>query len=169
MAFKLSQIGGNDPQTVTSGTLKKGFTYEILDFKCGDDFIIGGATDNNVGTKFISNGIQPDWCNSSEIGYNLGSPFVTVDINEVNLDRIWFEFLEDGNFLLKSKGLFNEKTALKHFMNTSGNYGAADLPLIYSHVLDENTIHIETVVSAGGFVNITNDMLFNAYFELDIN
>lgn len=169
MAFKLTQLGGNNPQTKTSGTLQFGKTYEIVDLKLGDDFIIGGAPDNNIGTKFIANGIQPTWSNGSEIGFNDGIPVISVDVYEENLDKFWFEFLLDGNYYLKSKGLFSDKTVLKAFINTQGTFGSIDSPKIFANVLNADTIHIETLADTGAGVVLSNDVLFNAYFELDIN
>ena len=57
--FLLSQSGGDDPQTATSGSLTQGVTYEIVAFETGDDFIPSGAPNNDVGTKWIANGVAP--------------------------------------------------------------------------------------------------------------
>jgi len=88
--FLLSQSGGDDPQTATSGTLTQGVTYEIVAFETGDDFIPSGAPNNTVGTKWIANGVAPTWGNGSELGWNGGVPIPKKLVNTLN-QNIWWE------------------------------------------------------------------------------
>lgn len=104
--FLLSQTGGDDPQTATSGSLTQGVTYEIVAFETGDDFTPSGAPNNDVGTKWIANGVAPTWSNGSELGWNEGAPFIYAQISNYTSYPFWFEpngfgsakCLKDGGF-----------------------------------------------------------------------
>lgn len=103
--FLLSQSGGDDPQTATSGSLTQGVTYEIVAFETGDDFTLSGAPNNTVGTKWIANGVAPTWSNGSEIGWNNGAPIVIEFTNTIG--HVWWERRDTGTYDLKSSdGLF---------------------------------------------------------------
>lgn len=105
--FLLSQSGGDDPQTATSGSLTQGVTYEIVAFETGDDFTLSGAPNNTVGTKWIANGVAPTWSNGSEIGWNNGAP--TVISKENTIGNVWFEIIGGGGvFSANSDGLFTD-------------------------------------------------------------
>jgi hypothetical protein len=109
--FLLSQSGGDDPQTATSGTLTQGVTYEIVAFETGDDFIPSGAPNNDVGTKWIANGTAPTWSNGSELGWNNGLPFIYAQISDYLNYPFWFEWNGDGFYnLLKTGDFDNTKT-----------------------------------------------------------
>ena len=97
--FLLTQSGGDDPQTQTSGTTVKGVTYEIT-AGTDADFTISGAPNNTVGTKFISNGIEPDWGSDGELGYNNGAPVVNEFVNTIG--HVWWERRDTGIYDLKS-------------------------------------------------------------------
>lgn len=119
--FLLSQSGGDDPQTATSGTLTQGVTYEIVAFETGDDFTLSGAPNNDVGTKWIANGVAPTWSNGSEIGWNGGSPFIYAQISDYTSYPFWFEWNSDGFYNLAKTGDFDNT---KTFYNM--NFQSAD-------------------------------------------
>lgn len=139
--FLLSQSGSDDPQTATSGTLTKGVTYEIVTFENGDNFIISGAPNNTVGTKWISNGVAPIWSNGSEIGWNGAAPTVIEFINTIG--HVWWEKAGDGYYQLISNGLFIDgKTMITPYLysgpNTYFEIGLDGIPnsiLFYSNQL----------------------------------
>ena len=108
--FLLSQSGGDDPQTATSGSLTQGVTYEIVAFETGDNFIPSGAPNNDVGTKWIANGVAPTWSNGSEIGWNNGAPYIIGEITANTFGRVWFERIDVGYYQIKSNGLFTDGT-----------------------------------------------------------
>lgn len=119
--FLLSQSGGDDPQTATSGTLTQGVTYEIVAFETGDDFTLSGAPNNDVGTKWIANGVAPTWSNGSEIGWNGGAPFIYAQISDYTSYPFWFEWNSDGFYNLAKTGDFDNT---KTFYNM--NFQSAD-------------------------------------------
>jgi len=165
--FLLSQSGGDDPQTATSGTLTQGVTYEIVAFETGDNFIPSGAPNNDVGTKWIANGVAPTWGNGSEIGWNNGAPVVSGDVTPNGIGNIWFEFLVDGTYFLKSDALFVVgKTFLNISINLSGAYGTTDRPTAYTGTSSDSVVVIDTVADTGAGVVSTNDVLLNVLCEL---
>ena len=114
--FLLSQTGGDDPQTATSGSLTQGVTYEIVAFETGDNFIPSGAPNNTVGTKWISNGVAPTWSNGSELGWNNGAPVVTTFGNY--LSDLYWEYISNGQYRGYKTGVFVET---KTFIQTPLN------------------------------------------------
>lgn len=149
--FILSQSGGDDPQTATSGTLTQGVTYEIVDFETGDDFTPNGAPNNDVGTKWIANGVSPTWSNGSEIGWNGGAPIVD---SSFGLNDVWFE--KDtvsgsgtGFYYIKSNGNF-----VNLFMPIIQGFAQPDANVLYfMQKVDNSTIRITTVDGGGDRVD----------------
>lgn len=78
----ISQLGIDDPQTITSGLLTIGVSYQIDTYVSGDDFTNVGAPSNESGVRFVATGTTPAiWTNETEIGFNTGAPIV-VSINQ---------------------------------------------------------------------------------------
>jgi hypothetical protein len=103
----LTQSGGDDPQDGSGFTLTIGVTYEILENSGGADFTLVGAPNNDVGTKFIATGTNPNWGNAvADLGYNTGAPVATVLENTIG--NIWFEYQGIGSYEANSNGLFIE-------------------------------------------------------------
>jgi len=102
----LRQSGGDDPQYQQSGDLIIGRTYEIGDNGVIDwDFTNVGAPSNEVLTKFVATGTTPaNWGQNGVLNYNTGAPVVTVLENTIG--NIWFIYRGDGNYGVKSDGLF---------------------------------------------------------------
>ena len=123
--FLLSQTGGDDPQTATSGSLTQGVTYEIVAFETGDDFTPSGAPNNDVGTKWIANNVAPTWSNGSEIGWNGGAPFIYAQISDYTSYPFWFEWNSDGVYNLVKTGDF-DNTKTFYNMNFQSNDPSAD-------------------------------------------
>ena len=93
----LTQTGGDDPQTISAGTLVVGVTYEITNYQSGDDFTNIGAPLNETGIKFVATGTSPNvWTNNSELSYNNGAPVVTVLENTIG--NINFQYSSIGNY-----------------------------------------------------------------------
>ena len=164
--FLLSQSGGDDPQTATSGSLTQGVTYEIVAFETGDDFIPSGAPNNTVGTKWIANGVSPTWANGSEIGWNGGAPVISGDVTPNGIGNIWFEFLSDGTYFVKSDALFIVGKTFFNIILNVGAFGAADRPTSYQLTASDSIISIETVADTGGGVVYSNDVIAGAFCEL---
>jgi len=108
--FLLSQTGGDDPQTATSGSLTQGVTYKIVAFESGDDFTPSGAPNNDVGTKWIANNVAPTWSNGSELGWNGGAPYIVGEITPNTFGKFWFERIDVGYYIIMSDGEFADGT-----------------------------------------------------------
>ena len=159
--FLLSQSGGDDPQTATSGSLTQGVTYEIVAFETGDDFIPSGAPNNDVGTKWISNGVAPTWSNGSEIGWNNGAPVIVDSIGTNTIGNFWFEFYVDGVFYCKSDGLF---TVGKTYLSTGSHY-TETLDIATCRDLNINSFTIDTLFASFN----ENGVLNSTSFEIIVN
>ena len=119
--FLLSQSGGDDPQTATSGTLTQGVTYEIVAFETGDDFTLNGAPNNDVGTKWIANGVAPTWSNGSEIGWNNGAPVLVGEITPNTLGMITWSRNESGSYRGDIVGIYEEPFKLFSIVSQNGS------------------------------------------------
>jgi len=152
--FLLSQSGGDDPQTATSGSLTQGVTYEIVAFETGDDFTPSGAPNNTVGTKWIANGTAPTWSEGSEIGFD-NAPIVNNNfgLNDFWLERGEFSGTFTGCYYIKSDGKFTENKVFfpthhgfcEWLPDTANKYGL--------NWIDENTILIVTADNDASYVD----------------
>lgn len=107
----LTQTGGSDPQSLTTGdSVIKGVTYRI---DGGDgDFLNVGAPNNDDSTSFIAtiNG-EPNSYGTCSLLYDLGAPVAIVLENTIG--NIWFEYVSAGEYRVYSNSLFTEdKTAV---------------------------------------------------------
>jgi len=163
--FLLSQTGGDDPQTATSGSLTQGVTYEIVAFETGDNFIPSGAPNNTVGTKWIANGTAPTWSNGSELGWNGGAPILTEELMLNTLDYdIWFEkSIDDGFQSVKSDDNFDDKTTIA-FGSTSLLSDLGDPSTIIEGGRNSNTLGIVTLSISGA--TPSNGALYNTWVHI---
>jgi hypothetical protein len=113
----LTQSGGDDPLTLSSGAVTKGVTYYITDASDGD-FSNVGAPSNDDSTWFVAiNDEVPNNYGSALLRYNTGAPVVTVLENTIG--DIWFTYSGTGQCSINSDGLFIlNKTVF--FGSTSG-------------------------------------------------
>ena len=93
----LTQSGGDDFQSISSGSLTIGVTYQIISAS-GDpgDFTNVGAPNNNLGTYFVATGTDPNEWGAYELEYNEGAPVVTVLENTIG--NIWFTYDSIGYY-----------------------------------------------------------------------
>jgi hypothetical protein len=105
----LTQSGGDDPLTLSSGAVTKGVTYYITDGSDGD-FSNVGAPSNDDSTWFVAiNDEVPNNYGSALLRYNTGAPVVTVLENTIG--DIWFTYDGVGYYNVNSNNLFiNNKT-----------------------------------------------------------
>jgi hypothetical protein len=93
----LTQSGGSNNQTITSGDLTIGVTYQIISSSGQPwDFTNVGAPNNDLGTYFVATGTIPNEWGAGELEYNAGAPVVTVLENTIG--DIWFTFLGNGTY-----------------------------------------------------------------------
>lgn len=103
----LTQNGGDDPQSISSGELTIGVSYKINNANGNADFTNVGAPNNNTGTYFIATGTTPNtWGEKGYLEYNTGAPVVTVLEN--TLGDIWFQYGSVGDYSIWSDNLFTE-------------------------------------------------------------
>jgi len=100
----LTQSGGDDPLTLSSGPVVKGVTYYI-------------APNNNDGTYFIAiNDEIPNSYGTAGLNYNSGAPVVTVLENTIG--NIWFTYNDVGDYSINSNTLFSvNKTTIATLPN----------------------------------------------------
>ena len=161
--FLLSQSGGDDPQTATSGSLTQGATYEIVAFETGDDFTPSGAPNNTVGTKWIANGIAPTWSNGSEIGWNGGAPVLVGEVTPNTLGGgIWFEFYGDGYLDVVSNDLFTPlKTGvLIEPLATISDSGFAQI--------ESKTLSRIKILTLNSIAGPTNGMFYETMVSIEV-
>lgn len=104
----LTQNGGDNPIVVSGdgGQIVLGVTYYI-NANPGQDLIIYGAPNNNVGTYFIANQTTYlPYGDTLELTANTGAPVVTVLENTIG--NIWFTYSGVGIYSVNSNSLFIE-------------------------------------------------------------
>jgi hypothetical protein len=166
----LTQSGGNDAQTIFSGTLVVGTTYLLVGTYAGDDFSNVGGPKIMVdyqydGTYFVATGTTPNsWTQGTELSYNTGAPVVNVLENTIG--NVWFTYNDTGLYSAKSNDLFSlNKTMCSLSSSLFG--GGADFNsnlIFYSSVGSNNEINI--ISSSGG--TYTNDQLSNTPIDIRV-
>lgn len=103
----ISQTGeGSQPDTMDAGPLTVGVTYTISNYTGNDDFTNVGAPSNATGVSFVATGTTPaNWSSSSTLDLNLSAPVVNSELQNT-IGNIWFEYDQDGVYIIKSDGLF---------------------------------------------------------------
>jgi hypothetical protein len=145
----LTQSGGNDPQTwskIDNGSLVIGVTYEINNYKSGDDFTNVGAPSNANGVQFVATGTTAaSWVGSTELDYNNGAPIVTVLKNTIG--NIWFTYDIEGVYQINSNGLFVENKTFYEITqnNNGGGGGNANFLHYVINRKDENVVFLNTL------------------------
>jgi len=97
----LTQSGGDDPKTITSGNLTNGITYEIgaagIDPPGSYDFSNVGGPVYPESFSFVatSNDVPNNYA-SQTLNYNEGAPVVTVLENTIG--NIWFNYFQPGDY-----------------------------------------------------------------------
>ena len=148
----VTQSGGNEPQSIDTGSLTIGVTYYIAIDSPGMDFTNVGAPNNELGTYFVATGTTPASWGSAEdtgnatISYNIGAPTVTVLENTIG--NIWFTYDVFGTYYANSNALFlSNKTFCQNIVLNS----APDFLFFYPSI---NIIQLVTTAGDGGLSNI---------------
>jgi len=96
----LTQSGGDDPQTITSGNLTIGVTYMMDGITLTTDFTNVGAPYNANGVYFVATGTTPNNWGAADLNYNTGAPVATVLENTIG--DIWFTYDSTGGYSAQS-------------------------------------------------------------------
>jgi hypothetical protein len=138
----LTQSGGDSFIEITSGLLTIGVSYNITASSTGDDFRnVGGplitTDDEFLGTYFVATGTTPtNYTNGTSLGYNTGAPVVNVLENTIG--NVWFTYVDVGNYIIYSNGLFTEnKTILFASSMNNGNDTNNHTATVYTNAPDE--------------------------------
>jgi len=105
----LTQSGGDDPNTISSGPVTVGVTYEIVVSAAigfWDFSNVGGPVYPETYTFVATASEEPNsWAGVDDLNYNNGAPVVTVLENTIG--NIWFTWAAgDGQYIINSDGLF---------------------------------------------------------------
>ena len=145
----LTQSGGDDPLTLSSGAVTKGVTYYITDASDGD-FSNVGAPSNDDSTWFVAiNDEVPNNYGSALLSYNTGAPVVTVLENTIG--NIWFTYDSVGNYRGVSDSLFTLNKTIIYSSIDQFQTISADLSL--TGTLNDSQIGYQTFISG----TLTND------------
>lgn len=129
----LTQTGGDDPLTQTSGTVSQGVTYIIsisLPLEYSWDFSNVGGPIYPDNFNFVATSSDvPNGYGSATLYYNTGSPVATVLENTIG--NIWFTYGGVGNYSIFSDGLFTENKTIGFITyNNCCTTGLTDKPFL---------------------------------------
>jgi hypothetical protein len=134
----LTQSGGSDLQTISSGDLTIGVTYFINSSNNDGDFTNVGAPNNDPGTYFVATGTTPNtWGTYGDLKYNTGAPVVTVLENTIG--NIWFTFNNTGSFHIISNGLFSSTSSTLFGSFFSDTLGGGNDAYVFSYIVDSTS------------------------------
>ena len=162
----LTQGGGGNPDSLTSGAVTKGVTYTIVGTEVGD-FTNVGAPSNQEGTSFvaINNDVPNDYGNGG-LSFILGAPVVTVLENTIG--NIWFTYEGTGSYHINSDGLFVDG---KTFVIIGDSYdGGANGAIIASYYQNLDIIIISSAAidfSSSAIVGL-DGLLFKTPIEIRV-
>jgi hypothetical protein len=163
----LTQSGGDDPLSISEGTLTIGVTYYINDTVIDMDFTNVGAPNNNVGTYFVATGTNPNWgtnpLESAILFYNTGTPVVTVLENTIG--NIWFTYNSDGFYGINSNGLFTNNKSVIFITNTTGDINSPS-EIVKAATYDLSSMYVASF-STGAPPNSIN-ILYNTPIEIRV-
>lgn len=159
----LTQSGGDAEANLDGdgGEIEKGFTYTISANPDNYDLTIYGASNNEVGTIFVSNQtIFLSYTSSLELSYNEGAPVVTVLENTIG--DIWFTYVGVGVYRINNlEDLFlTNKTFISNKSIVGDNSGS-----FWSIENDSNSMLIGTLDSSG--INI-DSLISNHPIEIRV-
>lgn len=135
----LTQSGGDNVQSITSGELTIGVTYQITGTDVGFDVTNVGAPNNNVFTSFVATSTTPNWGEGgAELQYNTGAPVATVLENTIG--DVWFTYVGVGYYVISSNSLFTVPYAIFISNNTQDPFEPTQI--VKTRLYDIDTMDI---------------------------
>lgn len=163
----LSQAGTSNVQTITSGALTVGVSYEITDYNTGDDFTNVGAPSNALAVKFIATGTTPaNFSNSSELTYNQGAPVAKIFDCPKGMTP-FFQMNSKGSYNFYPQGIeyTAEDMVIRIGTPSIQTYNAG---AIYTNPNGDSPSPIEIRTTLPD-TNPENDYLYHTLFEVEFN
>jgi hypothetical protein len=161
----LTQSGGDDPQTITSGVVTQGFTYYIDGADIDSDFSNVGGPIGTVGdgTYFVAtNSAVPNNYGAANITYNNGAPVVTVLENTIG--NIWFTYDDVGSYIVSGNFPSNKTTCI---ISNIGQVPSDDISIRAN--IDTDSIYLVTTsVSFAGTSAYSDDILQTTPIEIRV-
>lgn len=150
----LTQSGGDDPNTISSGPVTAGVTYEIVVSSLigvWDFSNVGGPVYPETYTFVASASEEPNsWSGVDDLNYNNGAPLVTVLEN--TLGNIWFTYNDVGYYSIYSDGLFTLNKSTFYFGAARTDEGFPSIINTYDDYTINNypffTFHDSSLVEA---------------------
>jgi hypothetical protein len=163
----LTQNGGDDVQSISSGAVTKGVTYMVDGTSSDADFSnVGGPKYDGVtsinGTYFVAiNNDIPNNYSEGDLIYNTGAPVVTVLENTIG--NVWFTYYGVGVYQVNSINLF---TVVKTtpFIGSPGQV-EADIAIID---IRSNTGSTIDIYSTNGGGDPYDNQLVNTPIEIRV-
>jgi hypothetical protein len=161
----LTQNGDDDPQSyinTDNGSLVIGVTYEITNYRSGDNFTNVGAPSNANGVKFVATGTTAtSWSGATELNYNNGAPIVTVLENTIG--NIWFTYADSGVYKLNNETL-TDSSKLYFLIN---QINQRSLGIIWNDEDGSGAFVLSSRLISGFFVS-ENGILSNTSIEVRV-
>ena len=159
---RLTQSGGDDPNTLESGdVLTIGVTYLIGNGSDDPgDFMNVGAPNNDEGTYFVATGETPTKWGKTTLEYNAGAPVATVLENTIG--DIWFTYAAVGDYVIFSNSLFAGPYVIFISNNTQDAYEVTEI--VKTRIYDVESSNILTYA----YEVQANDVLFDTPIEIRV-
>lgn len=152
----LTQIGGSDPLSQTSGAVEAGVSYTIsipLGYEPSYDFgNVGGPVYPDNFPFVATYTATPNEYGNAILNYDTGAPVVTVFENTIG--NIWCTFEEDSHYSIKSDDLFDGKILIASGFDE-------DFPYIAPYNMSEGTFKLlRNVISDASTITL-KDYVFD--------
>lgn len=155
----LTQSGGDDPATISSGPVTAGVTYEIVVSLLSGiwDFSnVGGPVYPETYTFVATASEEPNsWSGVDDLNYNNGAPVVTVLENTIG--NIWFTYLQPALYQANSNGLFILNNTFCQGTSTTSDDGT-NFRVI---TVEQNNANTVNIYSTTPFSESSSDNLLN--------
>jgi hypothetical protein len=159
----LTQGGGNNTFSISSGALTQGVTYyfgAVAESEWDFSNVGGPIYPNYISFVATSSSVPTNYASQS-LMYNIGAPVVTVLENTIG--NVWFTYDDTGKYIINSTELF---TINKTYTSISNVTNYIDNPYISDLVfINNNTIQIGTY---NPNFDRTDDFLYNTPIEIRV-
>ena len=162
----LTQSGGDDPQSISSGALVKGVTYYVTSTGGGnEDFSNVGLPVFYDGASFVSTAdAEPINWGGGGLTYNTGAPVVTVLENTIG--NVYWTYIQQGSYQIPFEACATVGITMTNSTSfISKNKVSQNITLIIFDDGDGPIVQIYTNAQNG---SASNDILFNTPIEIRV-